>query len=71
MPSHGPTRLLIRQGIGVGWLPFSMAYRELGSGQLISLANRFGKEPLEVAIYADTANQMAVSLLDVWTPNTP
>jgi DNA-binding transcriptional LysR family regulator len=61
---------LALKGIGVGWLPFSMAYRELGSGQLISLANRFGKEPLEVAIYADTANQMAVSLLDVWTPNT-
>jgi DNA-binding transcriptional LysR family regulator len=62
---------LILKGIGVGWLPFSMAYREIESGQIISLANRFGKEPLEVAIYADTANQMAVSLLDVWTSKTP
>lgn len=61
---------LVLKGIGVGWLPFSMAYREIESGQMISLANRFGKEPLDVAIYADTANQMAVSLLDVWTSKT-
>jgi DNA-binding transcriptional LysR family regulator len=62
---------LVLKGIGAGWLPFSMAYREIESGQMISLANRYGKEPLEVAIYADTANKMAGSLLDVWASRTP
>ena len=57
---------LALKGIGIGWLPYSMAHREIESGALISLANRFGNEPLEVAIYADTANQVAVTLLDIW-----
>jgi DNA-binding transcriptional LysR family regulator len=57
---------LVRKGIGIGWLPYSMVHHEIESGEMISLSNRFGREPLEVAIYADTANQMAASLLDVW-----
>ena len=55
------------KGIGIGWLPYSMAHSGIENGDLISLANTLGKEALEVAIYADTANPMAVSLLDVWT----
>ncbi len=57
---------LVLKGIGVGWLPFSIAHREIESGELISLANRIGRERLEVAIYADLRDEMAVSLLDIW-----
>lgn len=57
---------LVLNGIGVGWIPFSMAYREIESGALISLANLYGKEPLRVAVYADSKDEMSVSLLDVW-----
>lgn len=60
-------RELVLKGIGIGWLPYSMAHSGIENGDLISLANTLGKEALEVAIYADTANPMAVSLLDVWT----
>lgn len=59
-------RELVLRGLGVGWLPYSMAHREIESGELISLANRFGQEPLDVAIYADTKDAMSLSLLDVW-----
>jgi DNA-binding transcriptional LysR family regulator len=41
------------KGLGVGWLPFSMIHKEIESGALISLAVQYGKEPLQVAIYAD------------------
>lgn len=58
---------LVLKGIGIGWLPYSMVHREVESGDLISLANRFGTEPLALAVYADTTHQMAVSLLKVWT----
>jgi len=59
-------RELVLKGLGVGWVPFSMAYREIESGELVSLANRFGKEPLEVAVYADSAVEPAVTLLNFW-----
>lgn len=55
------------KGIGIGWLPFSMVHREIESGEMISLANRLGKEKLEVVIYADVDDELAVSLLDVWS----
>lgn len=57
---------LVLNGIGIGWLPFSMVHREIESGDLISLGNSYGKEQLEVAVYADTKDEMSVALLDVW-----
>lgn len=54
------------KGMGVGWLPFSMAHREIENGQLISLAGGFGKERLEIAVYADTHHELAAPLLDIW-----
>ena len=58
---------LVLNGAGVGWLPFSMSYREIESGQLLSLANTFGQEQLKVTIYADVTDDMAVTLLDIWS----
>ena len=63
-------RELVLKGIGVGWLPFSMAHREIESGALVSLANRLGKLPLDIALYADAQERVAVSLLDVWSART-
>lgn len=60
------TREMALKGLGVGWLPFSMAHRELESGELVSLANWLGKEPLDVAIYAHSKVDMAVRLIDFW-----
>ena len=57
---------LVLKGIGIGWLPISMIYREIERGELISLANSIGTEKLKVTIYADANDEMTVSLLDVW-----
>jgi len=59
-------RELIMKGLGVGWLPFSMAHREIESGEMVSLATRLGIEPLEVAIYADNTDETATALFDLW-----
>ncbi|WP_299673535.1 LysR family transcriptional regulator [uncultured Roseobacter sp.] len=59
-------RELALKGLGVGWLPFSMAHREIESGALISLAHRYGQEPLEVAIYADRRAEMTQTLMTLW-----
>ena len=59
-------RELVLAGIGIGWLPYSMAHRELENGEMVSLANRFGKEALEVAIYANTKDEMSLALMGAW-----
>ena len=59
-------RELVLNGLGVGWLPYSMVHREVESGALVSLANSFGKEALEVAIYADSNVEAAATLLALW-----
>ena len=66
--SSGIKELVLR-GIGIGWMPFSMAHSEIESGEMISLATRLGRQPLDVAIYGDSANEIAVSLLDIWESN--
>lgn len=60
-------REMALKGLGVGWVPFSMAYRDIERGDLISLANSLGQEPLEVAIYADGKNEQAAEVLRCWT----
>lgn len=61
------TRELIIKGLGIGWLPYSMAHQEIESGALISLSNRYGKEALQVAIYAYKSVKAANVLSEIWT----
>lgn len=58
---------MILNGLGVGWLPFSMVHREIENGELISLRNQLGQETLEVAVYAHREVEMAERLLGFWT----
>ena len=58
---------LTLKGIGVSWLPYSMVHSELETGDLISLANKYSQEPLEVAIYADIKETIALAVLQVWS----
>lgn len=58
---------LVMKGIGVGWLPLSMIHREIEGGELVSLANWFGREKMAVAIYADVKDQSAQGLLEFWS----
>ena len=69
--SSGMKELTLK-GIGVGWLLYSMVHRELETGDLISLANTYDQEPLEVTIYADIKEEIALAVLQVWSkaPNT-
>ena len=62
---------LALKGIGIGWLPLSMAHREIENGDLISLANQLGRENLEVAVYADIRDDISGALLDVWSAEQP
>ena len=60
------TREMVLKGLGVAWLPISMVYRELENGTVISLASRYGREPLEAAVYVDTKVPLAKELMAVW-----
>lgn len=57
---------MILNGLGVGWLPFSMAHKEIESGELISLRHQLGQESLDVVVYAQRQVEMAQVLLDFW-----
>ena len=61
---------MILNGLGVGWLPFSMVHKEIESGELISLRSQFGQEVLDVIVYVDRRAEQAVKLLNFWTPPT-
>ncbi|MFK7762489.1 MAG: LysR family transcriptional regulator [Roseobacter sp.] len=57
---------LVLKGIGIGWLPLSMSYTEIESGELISLASQFGRLPVQNALYAYAEDDMSVALLNAW-----
>lgn len=57
---------LVRKGMGVGWLPYSTCHREIESGDFSLLANHFGRESLNIALYADIEDETAGALLDIW-----
>jgi hypothetical protein len=43
-----------------------MMYREIESGDVISLAHHYGQEALQVAIYADRTLDIARILMEIW-----
>ena len=57
---------LILKGLGVGWLPLSISYKEIESGELIALTSQFGRVTLQNALYAHIDNSVATDLLDHW-----
>lgn len=57
---------LVLKGMGIGWVPLSMSYKEIENGELISLATQYGRVPLLNALYAHAENDVAVTLLDDW-----
>lgn len=57
---------LVLKGLGVAWLPISMTYQEIESGQLVSLGSRYGSLPVNIMLYADTQDDTASALLDLW-----
>ena len=58
---------MVLSGLGVGWLPYSMVHKEIENGDLISLSNHFGQEHLNIVIYAQQHDDMAINLLRFWT----
>jgi len=58
---------MILNGLGLGWLPFSMVHKEIESGELISLRNSLGQEKLDVVVYAHHRTEIAKMLLAFWT----
>ncbi|NNE86556.1 MAG: LysR family transcriptional regulator [Silicimonas sp.] len=68
--SNGIKEMALK-GVGVGWLPVSMAHREIESGDLVSLSNVYGTVSLEIALYANSKNQIADALLDIWGSESP
>lgn len=68
--SNGIKELALK-GLGVGWLPFSMSHAEIKNGELISLGPRYGRVPVQNALYANARNDVAVALLDEWESKGP
>lgn len=58
---------LVLNGMGVGWLPVGMCHKEVESGAMISLAHQLGREPLEIALYADLQDATASALVEHWS----
>lgn len=65
----GGIKELVLKGLGIGWLPLSMCYREIESGDLISIAARLGSEDVRMALYATSQNEMAMALVNLWQSN--
>ena len=50
--------------MGAGWVPFSMAKREMENAGLISLEDTYGNEYAEIAVLADGLNPKKKSVDD-------
>lgn len=57
---------MVAKGLGVAWLPMSMTYREIESGQFIDLSRYYGSVLLMIAFYTNTQNETSQALRNVW-----
>lgn len=56
---------MVKAGLGVGWLPHSMCYKELEQGNLSRLGAQFGSLKLRIALYSNSHDHAAELLQDI------
>lgn len=62
---------LVRDGFGVGWLPYSMCRADLESGRMYSLKDRYGDIPIDALVFAASGNVLATRLISSAPPASP
>lgn len=55
---------MVKNGLGVGWLPHRICYDALERGTLVGLSQRFGSVPLKIALYSDAQDRETNLLQD-------
>lgn len=55
---------MISKGLGVGWLPMSMVYRDIELGNMINLSAAYGSVALKISLYANIENDAAAYAFD-------
>lgn len=63
-------REMALKGLGVGWLPMSMAYREIESGRLINLADIYQSIPLKIAFYTNLQDETSNTVRHLWSSHS-
>jgi DNA-binding transcriptional LysR family regulator len=62
---------MVAAGLGISWLPMSMVYQQIESGDLMDLSNHYGSLPLRIVFYTNSMNAAANSLRSIWRVNGP
>lgn len=55
---------MISKGLGIGWLPMSMVYRDIELGNMINLGAAYGSVSLKIWLYANIENEDAAYAFD-------
>lgn len=62
---------MVASGLGIAWLPLSMVYREIESGDLLDLRSHYGSQPLKIVFYTNSQIDAANSVRSIWTKDQP
>ena len=54
---------LVKLGVGVGWVPQSLARDDLRRGDLISVSPKFGRIPIDIFLSTRNDNHLASRVL--------
>ena len=57
---------MVIKGLGVAWLPVSMVYKEIESGQIVDLSAVYGSVALKIAFYTDAGNDVTNAVRAAW-----
>lgn len=56
---------MVLMGLGIAWLPVSMIYRELESGEIINLSNSYSSVELKIWLYANGENPESIQAFEI------
>ncbi len=57
---------MVLKGLGISWLPASMVYRELESGEIVNLSNTYGSVELKIWLYANGENEASKQAFEIF-----
>jgi DNA-binding transcriptional LysR family regulator len=61
---------LVKLGAGIAWVPQSLIQNDLRSGEIVALAQDYGRLPMDIVLSTQSGNEIGIAVLEALLATT-
>jgi DNA-binding transcriptional LysR family regulator len=60
----------VKLGAGIAWVPQSLIQNDLRSGEIVALAQDYGRLPMDIVLSTQSGNEIGIAVLEALLATT-